>query len=417
MIHERSQQEIIKYDQKLLDKLERASKERKLTSSMIQHILKEAYEDRTELSIAAIYLHNISYNFELIAKELKTIDAAYQQIDLEVSTEEEAKQALEKTFQTLETTSQCSPHMLQDLWMSVQHLHWYIEDIILAGLKETRRFKEEFETYIAPVKKRLEERKIEEKLEESKKIEEPKKEGVQEPVTTKKVEPFPDIVTPENQEKVGPSPDIVIPEKKASPPVAQGFPSDIIIPEKKIQKSPASIYDPFQFQTMEELKKACKAIGTERILSILEVLERPHAFFNFLERLEGEYDPESPFTELLWMSELMESQSAMDFVLGFAKVKFLPHGYFDANGVAIPFNKETKKIEKMGGECYLKISSRYMETPKGIFKRLMQMMLGYEGTDVLGPEENPQIIGLLRMDHIVTEEEKEKLHARIAFLA
>ncbi|MBF0279064.1 MAG: hypothetical protein HQM13_14785 [SAR324 cluster bacterium] len=399
---EEAKKAITKYDHKLLAKMEQTSKEEKLSPSMIQQFLKEAYEDRAELSTAAIYLHNISYNFELLVKELKTVDSAYQQIDFSASTEEEAKLNAEQILKILKSKGQSSPKKLQDLWMSVQYLHWYIEDILLVGLKEERRFEEEFNAYIAPVKKRIEERNIQEKLKEQKAVE------------TKQVSQGKIKETSEEDMKPEESlehQDIVVPQKKS-------LPSDLPIPEKKVQKKASSVFDPFLPQTMDDLKKACKTIGSERLLSILEVIERPHAFFNFLERLELEYDPESPFTELLWMAELSESQSAMDFFLSFVKVKFLPHGYFDANGVQIPYNKETKKIEKLlGVELYLKISTKYLETPKVIFKRLLQMMLGYEETTVLNPEENMEIVNLMKMDHIVTDDDKEKLHALVPFLA
>ncbi len=402
---EEAQQEIVKYDQKLLAKLEQALTEETLSSVMIQQTLKDVYEDRAELSTAAIYLHNVSYNFELLVKELNTIDSAYQQIELGVSTEEEAKQAVEEVLKILEITGPCSPEMLQDLWMSVQHLHWYIEDILLVNLKEERHFEEEYAVYIAPVKTRIEEKKIQKRLDEQEQIE---VQRLDEEKATRplQAEPEPKPNLPNLRQ-----PDIIVPKKKIPT-------EEIEIPEKKVQKQPVSVYDPFLPGTMTDLRRECKKIGTERAHSILEVLERPHAFFNFLARLEGEYDPESRFTELLWMDELSKSQSAMDFFLGFAKVKFLPYGYFDANSISIPYDDETKKIEKqVGVDLYLKISTRYLETPKRIFKRLLQMMLGYEETAALNPTENKEIINLMKMDHILTSEEQRKLHKKIPFLS
>lgn len=214
---ENAKQQIINYDQKLMKKLAQAAKQKRLSPSMIQNILEEAYEDRTELNTAAIYLHNISNNFELLVKELKAIDVAFQQFYLEFSNEEEAQHVLEKVLHTLDKAGQCPPELMQNLWMSVQHLHWYIEDIILENLRENRRFQKDFEKFIAPVKERIEERKIQKKLEKTKPVLLPKL-VKKSPAKIKAKKPSPDIVIPKKS-----SPDIVIP-KKPSP--------DIVVPER-----------------------------------------------------------------------------------------------------------------------------------------------------------------------------------------
>ncbi|MBF0286591.1 MAG: hypothetical protein HQM14_02140 [SAR324 cluster bacterium] len=394
---EQAKQEIEKYDQKLLGKLKQISEQPALTSSNIQQMLQGVYEERTELSTAAVYFKNICHNFDLIVKELIFVESAYEQIDLDTFTEENAAQLVSQILEYLENYRQLSPEMLKGLWMSVQQMHWFIEDIILASLREDRRFKEELDAYISPVKKRIEIKKIQEKLEETKQAEVKKK--VQEVKTAKVVDN---------------------PVEKSTPETLASLksPTDKILPvAKKIKKKPANAFDPFSPESMENLKKACASIGTERILEVLRILERPHAFFDFLEHLEEQYDPESPFTETLWMSEIMESECALDFVLGFLKVKFLPYGYFDANGVAISFDKETKKFQKFRDvDLYLKISNKYLETPKGTLGRLLRILMQYEEVNALNPDENQKLVGLLRMDHIITEEEKEQLHQKVPYV-
>ena len=402
---------------------------------MIQTILKEAYEDRTELSNASIGLHNISENFALLIKELKTIESILQQIPREFASEQEAKQGLEKAFEILQKAEQCPPQLLHNLWMSAQHLHWYVEEIILDNLRENRRFQESFEAFIAPVQKRI----AAQTQPNPEALPIPAAENLKKMMQAKEVQEKSKTAlqgSPPQAEKAGthgapkrPLPDIVIPEKplvsdkarveksaEAFVPVQKSL-KEIAIFEEKVKKQHVSIYDPFVPTTMKDLKIACHAIGTAAILSVLEVLERPHAFFDFLERLEAEYDPQSPFSEALWMVEVEESQSAMDFILGFAKVKFLPYGYFDPNGVELSYDKTNKRIQKpIGKQIYLKISSRYMDTPRGIFQRLMRILLGYEKAHTLGAEENRQLINILEMDYVITETERKQLHDMVPFV-
>ncbi len=408
---EAAKQGVMNYDQKLTVKLKQALEVQLPTPALLQETIREAYEERSELTAAAMFLNNVSYNFDLLASELSKIDRAYAQIPADAP-----DGPPEAIAGILRSYSACPEKLLNKLWNDIQHLDWFIEEVLLEGIREERRFKDECEIFLKPVEqrkiaKKLQAEKIQRQAERQKQIEAKKAAGAKDD----------EFNSPTSLRKKGAGSSAQSDSFRIKPKSGASKTEDSSSDSNSPRVQPVSKktgYSPFNPETTQKLLKACHGIATERALSIHELLERPHAFFDYLNRLEEQYDPNSPFGEDFYLEELRDSQSALDFVLGFAKMKFLPNGYYNANGDAIPFDPETGSFSDiMGTDRYLKVSSRVLETPKAIFGRILRVMMGYEEPAALSQVENEAVIEILKIDHILRDDEKIQLHDVLPFVS
>lgn len=156
---------------------------------------------------------------------------------------------------------------------------------------------------------------------------------------------------------------------------------EILLPNQWKQQS--NPYDPFTPEIMDRLKTFCRQSLSTQALGLLDLLQHPHALFVFLDHLEAEYETEHPFGESIYLDDVIQSESHKDFLIHFFRMKFLAHGYFNVHGTALPFDKETKEFEK-NGEVYLRFTRNVLETPMGLLRRILRILLGYEDPDMIG---------------------------------
>ena len=323
-------------------------------------------------------IHVILVHRQDVLQEILLLKAFYQQVPDHCSIE----QLQECVAKNLEVRL---AH-LKKKWRYALRMEWFIDDLLTEELFEIYRFEHDYNRWIEPMieKSRL---KLLESLKDTKPKIDQKKENVVPPKTDQQQE----IHQPED-----------------------GFPKLKL--SQKQKKVLQSIYIPFQIEILQTLKRVCRHLSSERSLGILEVLEKPHTFFNYLDHLVEQYDPDAQFKENYYLENLNTAETATEFLLCFAEMKFLPYGFYTSDAEKILFCPETRQFKNNGQEMYLKISTRTVETPKIIFFRILKMLLGFENPEVLNIDDNQKLIDTIKMEYILTEDEQILLHQKVPHL-
>ncbi len=336
----------------------------------------EALASQEDVEQISTQIHVVLLRRQSVLQEIFFLKAFYQQLPDECSLED-LQDHVEKSLKIRLT-------YLQKKWKMVLRLEWFIDDLLTDELSEMYRFEQDYDRWIQPMLEKSRVKSVTAGLSKE-------EEQEADPLNTAEIEGI-------NQTD----------EKKDSPKLK------LNAKQKKVTQSP---YLPFQPEILYNLKRVCHHLASERALGILEILEKPHTFFNYLDHLLEQYDPEAPFKENYYLANLGVSDTAMEFLLSFAEMKFLPYGYYTSNSEKIPFCPETRQFNNNGQEMYLRISARTIETPRVIFVRILKMLLGFEDPEVLNIDDNQKLIDALKIEYILTEDEQAILHQEVPYLA
>lgn len=134
---------------------------------------------------------------------------------------------------------------------------------------------------------------------------------------------------------------------------------------------------------------------------IYQVLTNTHTFFTLLNKMESSFKPDEGLENEL-EQDLSKSKTTHEFLNNFAKLKFLPHGYYNNNNAPIEYNKELRRFEAPRGvEKQLKLSNSSTATPLEIFRRLLSVLLGFDEPNTLSTIMPLQVLSILEEDFML----------------
>ncbi|MBF0238272.1 MAG: hypothetical protein HQM12_11250 [SAR324 cluster bacterium] len=382
-ILEQAGEDINHYDEKIIGTIKNLDNILSLSPTTSRKLLREAYEDQAELTSACIALGNVTSSFSLMTEAIKTIFIVYQKVLACYKSTSTPSLFIESVSQILKKHSTAPDPLLKKISNMASDLDWFIDNVLLDNSKKEKMFCEELHTQMSQIQDQISLRLNE--LQEK----------------TKLAAAF-----ESSQKQVAAAQTAVVQDAFASPSIVE-----------LTKKTTGASFEPFISDVMRRLKDACSKIGSERSLALLKVLEQPHVVVDYMERLESAFDPNSTESEQDYLEEVLSSQDARDLIMNFLQMKFMPYGYFDSHGQKYHFDDSNQSFDiPKNAEPFIRFTQRMLETPKNIYRRLIRVMLGYDGVDVMGHREHEKIIDVLRSDHILSKDEQARLKSFVPFI-
>ena len=88
--------------------------------------------------------------------------------------------------------------------------------------------------------------------------------------------------------------------------------------------------------------------------------------------------------------------------MNFARLKFLPNGYYKGNNTPYDYNEEKRQfVVPEGIKKELKITNSSTSTPMDIFSRLMRVLLGLDDSNTLAATMPPQTLSIMEDDFML----------------
>ena len=187
-------------------------------------------------------------------------------------------------------------------------------------------------------------------------------------------------------------------------------------PSKSSQKESLgkkSIYDPFEPFEMDAIKGACKNMISSEGKMIYHVLTNTHTFFTLLNKMENSFKPgEGLENELI--QDLEKSKTTHEFLNNFARLKFLPNGYYNNNNSPFNYNKERRMFEIPAGiEKQLKLSETSISTPMEVYRRLIRVILGFDDPKTLSTIMPMPVLSILEEDFLLKIKDRRLVEEKL----
>ena len=104
----------------------------------------------------------------------------------------------------------------------------------------------------------------------------------------------------------------------------------------------------------------------------------------------------------------------MDFLNNFARLKFLPHGYYNNNNSKFQYNKEKRRFEVPAGiEKQLKLSETSTSTPMEVYRRLIRVLLGFDESKTLSTIMPQQVLSILEEDFMLKAKDRRLVEEKL----
>lgn len=140
---------------------------------------------------------------------------------------------------------------------------------------------------------------------------------------------------------------------------------------------------------------------------IYQVLTNTHTFFTLLNKMENSFKPGAGLENEL-QQDLSKSKTTHEFLNNFARLKFLPHGYYNNNNAPFDYNEEKHRFEAPEGiERQLKLSASSTGTPLEVYRRLIRVLLGFDEPKTLSTIMPQQILSILEEDFMLKSKDKK----------
>lgn len=280
----------------------------------------------------------------------------------------------EQTIALLERDSAFSAENLQKSTEQVEELNWILDEMFGQGAKEEQRFVEELSSELKPVGARIQAQKMKAAAQKEELVSEVNKTAPAAPIQRKSTS-----------------------RKSAKASKSEPFSSG----GKK------SLYDPFPPFEMTALKEACKTMTSSEGKMIYQVLTNTHTFFTLLNKMENSFKPGAGLENEL-QQDLSKSKTTHEFLNNFARLKFLPHGYYNNNNAPFDYNEEKHRFEAPEGiERQLKLSASSTGTPLEVYRRLIRVLLGFDEPKTLSTIMPQQILSILEEDFMLKSKDKK----------
>jgi hypothetical protein len=106
--------------------------------------------------------------------------------------------------------------------------------------------------------------------------------------------------------------------------------------------------------------------------------------------------------------DLAKSKTTQEFLKNFARLKFLPNGYYKGNNTPYDYNEEKRQFEVPEGiKKELKITNSSTSTPMDIFSRLIRVLLGLEDSNTLATIMPPQNLSIMEDDFMLKRKDRK----------
>ena len=139
---------------------------------------------------------------------------------------------------------------------------------------------------------------------------------------------------------------------------------------------------------------------------IYQVLTNTHTFFTLLNLMESSFKPGEGLENEL-EQDLAKSKTTHEFLKNFAKLKFLPHGYYSTNNSPFYYNEAKRRFDVPPGiEKQLKLSVSSTGSPLEVYRRLIRVLLGFDDPKTLTTIMPMQILSILEEDFMLKSQDR-----------
>ena len=371
MIHaldllEQGKEAMSQYCDKLKTFLETLSNASDWDSRQTYKFLKNAYDENASLTSASMFFGSITKTCVLLKSSIKEVESMWLELAKLREQKLDSGALYEQTIALLGQDTKFSGNSLRQRADQVEELNWILDEMLGLGVQEEQRFVDELHSELIPVSGRIKALRIKE--------------------SARKVE-----LTSSN-EKVQ---DSIVVKSKVRKTKKSEKSSELAIGNKK------PTYDPFLPFQMVALKKACKEMTSSEGKMIYQVLTNTHIFFTLLNKMESSFKQGEGLENEL-EQDLARSKTTQEFLMNFARLKFLPNGYYSENNTPFDYNEEKRQFEVPEGiKKQLKITDSSTSSPMDVFSRLIRVLLGLDDSNTLAAIMPPQNLSIMEDDFML----------------
>ena len=378
MIHsldllEQGKEAMGQYCDKLKTFLETLSNASDWDSRKTYKFLKNAYDENASLTSASMFFGSITKTCVLLKSSVKEVESMWLELAKLREQKLDSGALYEQTIALLGQDTGFSENSLRQRADQVEELNWILDEMLGLGVQEEQRFVDELHSELIPVGDRIKALRIKE--------------------STRKVEL---ASTKEKSEK-----DSIVVKSRIRKTKKSEKSSELATGNKK------PTYDPFQPFQMIALKKACKEMTSSEGKMIYQVLTNTHIFFTLLNKMESSFKQGEGLENEL-EQDLARSKTTQEFLMNFARLKFLPNGYYSENNTPFDYNEEKRQFEVPEGiKKQLKITVSSTSSPMDIFSRLIRVFLGLDDSNTLAAIMPPQNLSIMEDDFMLKRKDRK----------
>ncbi len=369
---EEGKKEMRQYCEQIKGFLETLSNASEWNSRETYNFLQKAYDENTRLTSAALNFGSVTQTCALLKSAIKEVESIWLELAKLREQNLDAAALYEQTRALLGSEGKFSEKSLRKSAEQVEELNWLLDEMLGQGSKEEQRFVEELQSELRPVGARIQAQKMKAALQKSELASVVEK-TVQTPVQTKTVM----------------------------------HKSTKIDKSAKLPKSgKKSVYDPFPAFQMKALKETCKSLSSSEGKMIYQVLTNTHTFFTLLNKMESSFKL-GVGIEIELEQDLAKSKTTHEFLNNFARLKFLPHGYYSNNNTPFDYNDLKRQFEVPPGiEKQLKLNASSTGSPLEVYQRLLRVLLGFDDSKTLSTIMPQQILSILEEDFMLKSQDR-----------
>jgi len=378
MIHaldllEQGKEAMSQYCDKLKSFLETLSNASDWDSRKTYKFLKNAYDENASLTSASMFFGSITKTCVLLKSSIKEVESVWLELAKWREQKLDSGALYEQTIALLGQDTGFSENSLRQRADQVEELNWILDEMLGLGVQEEQRFVDELHSELIPVSYRI---KALRRKESARKVE----------LTS----------TKEKSEQ-----DSIVVKSKVRKTKKSDKSSELAIGNKK------PTYDPFLPFQMVALKKACKEMTSSEGKMIYQVLTNTHIFFTLLNKMESSFKQGEGLENEL-EQDLARSKTTQEFLMNFARLKFLPNGYYSENNIPFDYNEEKRQFEVPEGvKKQLKITDSSTSSPMDIFSRLIRVLLGLDDSNTLAAIMPPQNLSIMEDDFMLKRKDRK----------
>ena len=380
---EQGEKEMSQYCNRISKFLDTLSSASDWDSMKTYSLLQEAYNENASLTSASMIFDSVAQTCVLLVKTIKEVESKWNELGKIRVQNQDTVTLYEQTVSFLRQNPEFTEKSLKQSSDQVEELDWILDEMLGQGALEELRFVDELRSELKPVVARVQAQRIKETARKSKLAS-----------VAEKIEQAP-VVTETKVQKTKVQKTKVQKTKKADKPD----------PFSKDQNK--SVYDPFQPFEMVALKKACKPMTSSEGKMIYHVLTNTHTFFTLLNKLESSFKSDVSLESEL-TQDLEKSKTTHEFLNNFARLKFIPHGYYSNNNSPFNYNTTKRKFEIPAGvEKQLKLSENSTGSPMEVYRRLIRVLLGMDDPKTLAAIMPVQILSILEEDFMLKAKDQK----------
>jgi len=370
---EEGKKEMLRYCEQIKGFVETLSDASDWNSRKTYNYLQKAYDGNTKLTAASMVFGSVTQTCVLLKTSIKEIESMW--LELRKLREQKLDSAVlyEQSIALLKRDTAFSGNNLLKSTEQVEELNWIFDEMLGQGTQDGQSFVEELNLELKPVGVRILAHKI--------------KAAAQKEEIASEVE------------KTEPAP---LQRKSTSRKSAKSSKSSQFSTGHK-----KSAYDPFPPFEMKAINETCKTMSSSQGKMIYQVLTNTHTFFTLLNKMENSFKPGEGIENEL-EQDLSKSKTTQELLHNFARLKFLPHGYYNNNDLPLEFNEEKHRFQAPEGIIkQLKLSESSTGTPLEVFRRLIRVLLGFDAPKTLGTILPKQTLSILEEDFMLNSQDRK----------